>query len=298
MAQFTELKNRNFSIICGDPGGTFVIKNFLNKKKFLPRKMFLSKVSKKILGKKFIKFEEGSSKEFFSSSKIFVLSTSWKSKLELKFLSKNAKKKGIKIISFLDSWFNYKRRFRLKNKYYYPDEIWTFDKYAFDLAKKIFRGKSKIKYEKLSVKKNLQENLNKKKYSKNILYLTEPISELAKKMYGYKKFFNYDEINILDIFLTNCRSLFKNILSITIRIHPNEKKRKYSKILKKHKNLPIQVSKNSLKYDLNHNNKVIGTTSSVLFLALQENKIVYTVLHKKNKFFKIPFKKLRYLNLT
>jgi len=33
MVQFTEIRNRNFSVICGDPGGTFVIKKFLDKKK-------------------------------------------------------------------------------------------------------------------------------------------------------------------------------------------------------------------------------------------------------------------------
>ena len=53
------------------------------------------------------------------------------------------KKKDIKTISFLDSWFNYKKRFCLKNKYYYPNEIWTFDKYAFILAKKFFTENQK-----------------------------------------------------------------------------------------------------------------------------------------------------------
>ena len=297
MVQFTEIRNRNFSVICGDPGGTFVIKKFLDKKKLLPKKALLSKVSKKILGKKYTKFEEKDVKKFLSSSKIFITSTSWKSKLELKFLSQNVEKKDIKTISFLDSWFNYKKRFCLKNKYYYPNEIWTFDKYAFILAKKIFHGKSKIKYEKFDKIKNQQKDFNKKKNNKNILYLTEPISELAKKMYGSKRYFNFNEVNILDSFLTNSKFLFKNSL-ITIRVHQNEKVVKYNKIFRKHKHLSIKISKNSLSYDLSNNNKVIGATSSVLFLALQINKKVYSVLNKNNKFFKIPFKKIKYLGLT
>jgi hypothetical protein len=298
MVRFTEIKNRNFSVICGDPGGTFVIKKFLDKKKLFPKKMLLSKVSKKILGKKYTKFEEKNVNKFLSSSRVFVTSTSWKSKLELKFLSQNVKKKDIKTISFLDSWYNYKRRFRLRNKYYYPNEIWTFDKYAFNLAKKIFLGKSKIKYEKFDIMKKQRKGLNKIKKNKKILYLTEPISEVAKKMYGSKRYFNFNEVNVLDSFLTNSKFLFKKTFLITIRVHPNEKLIKYNRILKKHKHLPIKISKNSLNYDLSHNNKIIGATSSVLLLALQINKKVYSVLNKNNKFFKIPFKKIKYLSLT
>ena len=296
MVRFTELKNRNFSVICGDPGGTVVIKNFLNQRKFLPNKMILSNVSRRILGKKFIKLEEKNRKKFLSSSNIFITSTSWKSKLELNFISKNIKKQEIRIISFLDSWFNYKKRFKLKNKYHYPHEIWTFDKYAFQIAKKVFKGKAKIKQERLITKDNFFKISSKK--NNNILYLTEPISELAKSMYGSKKYFNYDEVKALDLFLGKINFLFKNISLITIRVHPNEKLKKYKRILKKYKNLPLKVSENSLQSDLRQNHNIIGTVSSVLFIALQKNKKVFTILGKNNSFFKIPFKKLRYLGIA
>ena len=117
-------------------------------------------------------------------------------------------------------------------------------------------------------------------------------------MYGSKKYFNYDEVKALDLFLGKINFLFKNISLITIRVHPNEKLKKYKRILKKYKNLPLKVSENSLQSDLRQNHNIIGTVSSVLFIALQKNKKVFTILGKNNSFFKIPFKKLRYLGIA
>ena len=289
------LKNKNFSVISSDPGGAFTIKNYLEKKKLRPKKIFLTPTAKKIFGKKFKNLIVNNKIKFLKSSKIFITGTSWNSKIEINFIANN-KKKNIKIISFLDSWFNYKRRFKLKNKYIYPNEIWTFDIFAYKIAKKTFLNKTKIKFIKLKSKKIYKKIL--KKNNTKLLYLTEPISELAKKMYGDKNYFNYDEVETLDIFLKNINKLFKGLTNITIRFHPNENKLKYYKILNKYKNLDIHISNNKLVNDINRNNIIIGSTSSVLFLCLNIKKKVFSVLKKNNRHFKIPFKGIKYLELV
>ena len=70
MVQFTEIRNRNFSVICGDPGGTFVIKKFLDKKTF-PKKALLSKVSKKFLEKNTLNLRKKTLKNFSLHQKFY-----------------------------------------------------------------------------------------------------------------------------------------------------------------------------------------------------------------------------------
>lgn len=277
MVKSSILKSKNFSVICSDPGGAFAIKNYLEEKKINPKKIFLTPTSKKIFGKKYMHLNEKNKINFLKSSKIFITGTSWNSKIEINFIADNIKK-NIKIISFLDSWFNYKRRFYLKNKYIYPHEIWTFDIFAYKIAKKIFFNKTKIKFIKLKSKLNYKKIL--KKNNTKLLYLTEPISELAKKMYGNKNFFHYDEVKTLDVFLDNNQKLFKKVTNITVRFHPNENKKKYNKILKKYKNLNIHFSKNKLINDINRNNIIVGTASNILFLCSNIKKKVFSVLKK------------------
>tara|TARA_B100001093_G_scaffold520222_1_gene613753 strand:+ start:3223 stop:4101 length:879 start_codon:yes stop_codon:yes gene_type:complete len=292
MAKDIRLNNRNFSIICNDPGGSDIILRYLNEKNLTPKSLFLTKTSKKIFKKKYCKLQTKDKKYFLKSSSIFVTGTSWKSELEKRFIAKN-KNKNIKIISFLDSWFNYKKRFEINGSFFFPHEIWTFDKYAYSLAKdKIPNVKIKRKFLNNKMKKN-KKNLN-----NNLLYITEPISELAYKMYKNKNYFQFNEKKTLDIFLRKSREIFGKFNNIFIRIHPNEKKGKYFKIIKKYKNLPIKLSNKSLSFDLSNCNKVIGAASNVLFSAINNGNQVFTTVSKKNIKLRLPFKKIKHLGLV
>jgi hypothetical protein len=292
MGKTIKLKNHNFSIICNDPGGSNLILRYIKEKKLIPKSIFVTKTSKKIFQKNFLKLQTKNINRFLNSSNIFVAGTSWKSDLEIKFIAKN-KNNNIKIISFLDSWFNYKKRYEIKKKFFYPDEIWTFDKYAWNLANKVFKNveikekKLKNKIKRIRIKNNT-----------NLLYITEPISEVARKMYKNCNYFNFNEKKVLDIFLKKSEDLFKKFNTIFIRVHPNEKKNKYLKIINKYKHLPIKLSSKSLSYDLSNCSKVIGVASNVLFLAVNNGNTVYSTVGKNNKKLMLPFKKIKHLNLV
>ena len=81
-----------------------------------------------------------------------------------------------------DTINNYKERFMLNNKITLPDEIITQDQFAFNLAKKYFKGVKIIRipnyYLNLSLKKFKLLKVNK---DNNLLYLSEPIQSHYKK---------------------------------------------------------------------------------------------------------------------
>jgi len=117
-------------------------------------------------------------------------------------------------------------------------------------------------------------------------------------MYKNCNYFNFNEKKVLDIFLKKSEDLFKKFNTIFIRVHPNEKKNKYLKIINKYKHLPIKLSSKSLSYDLSNCSKVIGVASNVLFLAVNNGNTVYSTVGKNNKKLMLPFKKIKHLNLV
>ena len=68
-----------------------------------------------------------------------VTGTGWMTDIEKKAI-RYAMKNNIFCISAIDHWVNYKERFILEGKSYYPNEIWVGDEYAFNIAKEIFDG--------------------------------------------------------------------------------------------------------------------------------------------------------------
>ena len=65
-----------------------------------------------------------------------IIGTGWQSDYEKKAMN-IAYKNKIFFIAILDHWVNYKERFSYKKLILKPDELWTFDRYAFQLAKNI-----------------------------------------------------------------------------------------------------------------------------------------------------------------
>ena len=70
----------------------------------------------------------------FSNS---IISSTGTTNFEIKAIQ-NFKKKKKKTTVYLDHWFNYKKRFLIKNKIIKVDEIWVNDKIAYKKAKKLF----------------------------------------------------------------------------------------------------------------------------------------------------------------
>ena len=167
-----------------------------------------------------------------------------------------AKKIGIKTISILDHWVNYKERFRLENSYFYPDEIWCGDRDSYLIANK------KLKKNNIRLFKNpmfdfyrLKGKKSKSFFGKNnILYLSSNFRRMN------------IHINENKILKKTYEIFFKGKFnSIIFRPHPSDTTKKIPKILK---NLDCKLDvHNDLYKVLSKINLAIGSNSAALVLA-------------------------------
>ena len=284
-------------VVCSDPGGANCLASYLKAKKFnfiatlegSAKKIFVDKFGKKV---KTVSLLEG-----FKKTNHVITATSWKSNLEKKTII-IAKKYNIKVSTILDHWVNYKERFTLNNNLILPDEIYTQDNYAFSIAKKYFNNVKITKIPNYYLNSCLNE-LKSLKVSRvsNFLYLSEPIQSHYKKGIIFENKRDYDEYQSLIFFLKNINKISDNIEKIKIRLHPSDKKNKYSKIIYKFKHLPIEISKTkSLLKDISQSSIIFGCETMAMVIALKAKKRVFCTIppHSKLKS-SLPFQSIKYL---
>ena len=134
---------KNIGIVSHDAGGAEVLSHWIANDKKNSFVYCLEGPAKKIFKKNLGVDCIVNIQEILTKCDWLLCSTSWQSDLE-KHAIKVFKDNHKKTVAILDHWVNYKERFNLNNSYFFPDEIWTTDKYAFELAKKSFND-SKVK---------------------------------------------------------------------------------------------------------------------------------------------------------
>ena len=202
------------------------------------------------------------------------------------------KKNNIKTISFVDHYTNYYARFFYLKSLILPDEIWTFDKASFALAKK-FYIKTKVlrkkNYYLEFIKKNYLKINKGKKLKKNdslkILFLLEPLK------------ISYKIQNIICLKIVNFLKKYKKKIKLTFRLHPSENNNLIMNIISQklvnNKNISILKNKdNDIIKSLYSADIIIGGQTYALVLSLKLKKKIYTFLPFKNYSFNLPFKEI------
>ena len=242
-----------------DPGGAEILSSWLlnYKGKY---KVCLKGPAINIFKKKIKGLKNYSSKNVFKSSNKIITSTGWSSKHEINAIIQ-AKKYKKYVITILDHWVNSRERF-IKNKILHlPNEIWVFNKKSLQIAKNLFKKKVII------VKKNdpyfrktiKQIKLLKKKIKNknNILYLTTPNVD--------KKF---SDLYFFKVFIENLYFFKKNNIKIIFRVHPLDNVKKYLEYINQiKKKYIIEISKNSIEFDLARSNCVFGINSTAQIIS-------------------------------
>ena len=218
------------AIVSHDSGGAEVLSSWLCQEK--PQyQLAIQGPAVAIFERKLGNIEILTLEEVIDSCDWVLCGSSWQSDLEKKAILL-AKKCNKKVITFLDHWVNYPERFKLKNTYAYPDEIWVGDSRAYKIANEIF-PKILIKQKSNPYFKDIitdLENFESKTPSTSYhsaLYVCEPISEHALEEYGDRLYYGYTEVDALKFFLENCDILNINLQEIRIRPHPSENRSKY-----------------------------------------------------------------------
>lgn len=283
-------------IISHDAGGAEIISNYIKYKKLKNLVLVLKGPAISVFKKNKIKSPKIKFNQALKIGKVFITGTSWSSSFEIKALRKivSLKKKSI---TFLDHFCDFKKRFLFKNKYYFPDELWTFDESAYKNAKKTFHKKIKIKKKKNFLIENIKKKILKlripKNYKYNYLFLSQPIKNFLIKKFNNAELWGYNEFDALKFFLENIKKLNQDINSITIRMHPSEKKQKYKKILKKYKKYPIKINKGiELEKDLSKNYFCFGCNSYSMHIAAENKNKVFSLNLNQNKKFDLKHKNI------
>jgi hypothetical protein len=200
-----------------------------------------------------------------------------------KEIFKISKELKIKSYALIDHWLNYKNRFELDGKFYFPSKIIVIDEYAkneaikqgidkniiFPLGQPYFetvkKNLEKIKYSDI---KKIRLSLGIEKDEKLILFASEPFSELYRN-------YHYNEITILDKLIKTLAYFKDKKLKILIRPHPKELIEKFDKY-RDNKNIIIDTLLNSqeaiMSCDL-----ICGMQSMLLIESFIVNKPIISI---------------------
>ena len=205
---------------------------------------------------------------------------------------KNAIKKNIKVISFIDHWTSYIKRFTLNSEIIFGDQIFVVN----EIAKKeaVIKGipeklisvygnpyYEKVKtfvptISKINFFKTLKLDINKKL----ILFVSDDIKDNFDIEENGNYLLGFDEYSVLSDVLETLNNLHLNNkfnssdYQFIIKIHPNANLNKFDRLIKKYKFLNIKIIKNFDALTINYySNYVFGMFS---------NMVIESFLMKKN----------------
>lgn len=206
-------------------------------------------------------------------AKLLIAGTGWGSSLEFDAV-REAKKLGIRAVSVIDHWVNYRARFVRDGQETLPDEIWVSDEYAKSIAEQEFPGLL------VKQKPNLYlDGLVKQVYSRagqegpcggHLLYLLEPI-RMAWREGG-----EMGEFEALDYFFSHLNRLdLAEVKVVRLRPHPSDPVGKYDRWLSALGGVTVEFDdKSSLADSIAWANVVVGCQTFAMVIALNAGKRV------------------------
>ena len=274
-----KLKKYKIGVTCCDAGSANIIFDFLHSLSINHFLIYIEGPAINICKAKFPNKINMTLNVFLDEIDFLITGTSWSSSIEhdIRLI---AKSRNIRTVATLDHWTSYKERFQFNSQFILPDEIWVFDKYALNIAKKEFK-KTPIALLKNFYLENQIKNIKLKSNLKNfgqqkIVYISEPI-----RTKWLENEICSGEFQALNFFVKNLKILnIKYDCNFILRLHPSEKKEKYvnwlssTNFLKKE----ISTSCSPISDHLSDADLVLGCQSNLLAIALLAGKKVISTL--------------------
>lgn len=287
--------NSNIAVVCHDAGGAEIVSSLLRRQNI--------KCNYALFGPALPIFQrkiDGINNQTISAAlcdvDLLICGTSKPSTYELEAIVL-AHSRGIKSISVIDHWINYRERFFLVNQLIIPDEIWVVDEAAKQLASEmlpefnislITNPYKEDFLEELAVAKQQELNSSRGNDGKTVLYVTEPTSEHAERNYGDARHWGYTEQEAVNYFFENIKDVSPDINKVIIRPHPSEVSSKYSFALNidgfevhitKERELVAEIAKADI---------VAGCNSMAMVVATWANKKVVCCIPPGGRGFNLP----------
>ncbi len=216
---------------------------------------------------------------------------------------KNAIKKNIKVISFIDHWTSYNKRFIQKNEIIYGNHVLVVNEVAKKeavkkgISKKLISVYGNPYYEKVKSfvpdisKVNFFKSLNLDLEKKLIIFISDDIKRNFKKIRSGECVLGYDEYIILEKLLNNLKKLHKtnkvnfNDYQLLIKLHPKSNTDKFNYLLDKIQFTKINVVKYCEPLTLNYfSDYVIGMFSNMIIESfLMKKKLLRIQLNQNGE---------------
>jgi hypothetical protein len=180
--------------------------------------------------------------EAISRARMLLCGTSSPASLEREAIAL-ARHAGKPSVAILDHWINYRERFISGAATVIPDEIWTVDGDAFALARECFPEVVVRQVENPYRADCMEELAALERHphaaaerARTLLYVTEPTSVHAARIFGDAGYWGYTELTALDYFLASIRRVAPGVERVVVRPHPSEEADKYATV-----SAPVEV---------------------------------------------------------
>jgi hypothetical protein len=273
-------ENMVYGIFCHDAGAANIICQYIHRKniKFLfcckgpAEDIFLNS------------FGDIYARDFdaaLCAADLILTGTSWRGNLELNAI-KAARAAGKRVVSVLDHWIEYPRRFLREGVSTYPDEFWVCDTQSLEIARGCLPplpiqviGNPLID----SALDNLMELRGGQvdaKAGRSFLYISDNIYDFAEAVYGDPMFWGYSDLDAVRFCLDYFAGINFDYGEFIIRPHPSQNPRVFMEIPEVVEGL-ISISENkNLMSDLERCSTVLGGVSMALAIAesCQKNIVI------------------------
>ncbi|MBM9577332.1 hypothetical protein JWG45_09225 [Leptospira sp. 201903070] len=293
------------AIVSHDAGGAEVLSSYI--KKYPGNYLFvLDGPAVSIFQKKIGELEILSLKDALKKAEEILTGTSWQSDLEKRAILL-ARKEGKRSISFLDHWVNYKERFIFQNQVTLPDEIWTGDDDAFQLAQKIFpetliRRKENPYFESLKNELTIYKKEKKSGEGDRILFVCENIKDhgAATKATNGADPWGFTEEDAILYFFKHLGKISGRMESCVFRPHPSDPIGKYDWILEKYPDQNLRITNQKpLLQQVMEADIIVGCESMAMVVGVIAGKKVISCIPPEGKKLSLPQKdivELRFIN--
>lgn len=204
---------------------------------------------------------------------------------------------NIPSIGVIDHWVNYPGRFSRKGKLVLPDEIWVSDRYALEIANRVFPNshvlqKPNAYLEHFKLQVEIESRRLKKRFSRRILYALEPIRH--KWTAGGQA----GEFQALDYFMKKAELMgIDERTEIRLRPHPSDPLNKYNDWVDKHPSWNINIDPTkSLPESIAWSDTVVGCETYALVAAISTGRQVISTLPPHAPKCRLPMKEIIHLS--